>query len=58
LEEGKEEYTKIYILIKKDLLKRAYTLLINRYKSPARKLHVIMNEALEEYLEKHKDEIK
>jgi hypothetical protein len=53
-----KEYEKVHVLIKKDILKKAFAILTNRFGSPTKRLYIIVNEALQEYIEKHKDEAK
>jgi hypothetical protein len=52
----KKEVVKTNIMIEKDLYEKLWKITTKRFISPARKFHLIINEALREYVEKHKDE--
>jgi metal-responsive CopG/Arc/MetJ family transcriptional regulator len=56
-EKEKKEVIITNITIEKDLYEKLWEIVKKRYVSPARKFHIIVNEAFREYIERHKDEI-
>jgi len=53
----KKEKVKVNLLIDRDVYEALWKIVKARYVSPSRKLTVIVNEALREYIERHKSEI-
>jgi hypothetical protein len=49
---------KVHMLLEDDVYEAMWAIVKNRFVSPVKKFHVVLNEALREYIEKHKDEIK
>ena len=48
---------KVHVLIEDDNWKNLWAIVKKRYVSPVRKFHVVLNEAIREYIERHKDEL-
>jgi hypothetical protein len=57
LEVEKGNYIKILTQIKKDLLEESIKILTKKYGNPNRKFYILLNEALEEYINRHLSEI-
>jgi len=53
----KERKIKIHVPIPYDIYVKLWELIKKRYISPTKKLHIVITEALKEYLERHKDEL-
>jgi hypothetical protein len=53
----KKEVVITNITIEKDLYEKLWKITAKRFVPPTRKFHIIVNEALREYVEKHKDEV-
>jgi metal-responsive CopG/Arc/MetJ family transcriptional regulator len=47
---------KIHLILEEDVYKHIWEIVKKRYVNPSRKFHVVVNEALKEYIERHKDE--
>jgi len=48
---------KIHILLEDDVYEGIWEIVKRRFTSPTRKFHIIVNEALREYLQKHREEL-
>jgi hypothetical protein len=53
----KPAYKRITFTIEEELYKKLWQIVSKRYLSPTRKFYLIANEALREYVEKHKQEL-
>jgi len=49
------EKVTVHLLIEKELYEALWEIVKKRFVVPARKLHIVVNEALREYIEKHKE---
>lgn len=50
MSESKPEYVLVHVKLRKDLYEGLWELVKRRYVVPTKKLHVVVNEAIEEYL--------
>jgi len=48
----------VHLLLDEDVYIDIWKIVKSRYINPVKKLHVVINQALREYIEKHKNEIK
>lgn len=48
---------KVHLKLEDDVYEGIWKIVKKRYVSPVRKFHVVLNEALREYIENHKDEL-
>lgn len=44
---------KIHVLVNADVYKKLWIITSKRFDSPARKVHIVINEALKEYVDKY-----
>jgi len=51
----KSKYRKVHVLLEEEVFKGIWDIVKKRYVSPVRKFHIVVNEALKEYIEKHKE---
>jgi len=51
------ELVKIHINVEKDVYYRLWNYIKRRYIVPYKKLHIVINEALREYLDRHEKEL-
>lgn len=49
MSESKSEYVLIHVKLRRDLYEKIWEEIKRRYVIPTRKLHVVINEAIEEY---------
>jgi len=56
MEEEKPSYRKVHLLMEDEVFKSIWEIVKRRYVSPIRKFHIVVNEALREYIERHKEE--
>jgi len=47
----------VHLLLDEDVYRGIWEIVKRRYVNPVRKLHIVVNEALREYIEKHKEEL-
>jgi len=47
----------VHLLLDEDVYTGIWEVVKSRYVNPVKKLHIVVNEALREYIEKHKNEI-
>jgi len=47
----------VHLRLDEDVYVDIWKIVKNRYINPVKKLHIVVNEALREYIEKHKNEI-
>lgn len=52
---NKENLEKKHILIDKNLYHELWKIAVKRFDKPSRKIWILINEALREYVEKHKE---
>jgi hypothetical protein len=52
-----KEYVKVHVIVERELYRGIWEIVKKRYESPTRKFHIIINEALREYLENHRHEL-
>jgi len=46
----------IHLALTEDTYEKIWTIIKRRYINPTRKFHIVLNEALKEYIERHKEE--
>jgi len=46
----------IHLLLSQDVYEKIWEIIKRRYINPSRKFHIVLNEALHEYIERHKEE--
>jgi len=56
MEEKKPSYRKVHLLMEDEVFKKIWDIVKRRYVSPIRKFHLVVNEALKEYIERHEKE--
>lgn len=49
----RKEMQKVHMLIDKNIYQKLWEISARRFEKPGRKLYIIINEALKEYVEKH-----
>jgi len=49
-EKAEKKYRRVHFLIREDLYEKLWKVTVDRYAIPTRKLHLIVNEALEQYI--------
>jgi hypothetical protein len=50
-------YKKIHLFLEEELYNKIWEIVKKRYVSPTRKFYLVVNEALREYIENHKQEL-
>ena len=48
---------KVHVLLEDEVYEKIWKIVKKRYISPLKKYHIVINEALKEYLENHKQEL-
>lgn len=48
---------KVHLILEEEVYEGIWAIVKKRYVSPIRKFHLVINEALKEYIERHKDEL-
>jgi len=48
---------KVHVLLEDDVYKEIWEIVKRRFVSPIRKFHIVVNEALREYIEKQREEL-
>ncbi|MCR8433886.1 MAG: hypothetical protein NDP24_06625 [Crenarchaeota archaeon] len=56
-EKEKVEKVKVNLFIEREIYEALWKIVKARYVSPSRKLTVVVNEALREYVERHREEL-
>lgn len=49
----KEKYRKVHFLIREDIYEKLWKITAKRFFPPTRKLHIVINEALEQYIDNY-----
>jgi hypothetical protein len=49
---------KVHLILEDEVYEGIWAIVKTRYVSPIKKFHLVVNEALKEYIRKHKDELK
>jgi len=55
MSEKKPKYRKVHLLLEEEVFKGIWDIVKERYVSPIRKFHLVVNEALKEYIERHRE---
>jgi hypothetical protein len=50
-------YKKIHLYLEEEIYEKIWEIVKKRYVSPTRKFYLVVNEALREYIEKHRQEL-
>jgi len=52
-QQAEKKMIKVHVMIEEELYKKLWELAVRRFTAPSKKLHIILNEAIREYVEKH-----
>jgi len=51
------KYRKVHLYVEEDLYYKLWEIIKQRFRVPHRKLYIVINEALREYIERHSEKI-
>jgi len=54
---GNTKYRKTHLYIEEDIYYKLWEIVKRRFRVPHKKLYIVVNEALREYIERHYDEV-